>query len=318
MLNPAARPTDGKGYVRVLVLDPKAQSRSVLKGSLRSLDLIQSVLERSSPQDLLQILSESPVHVVMIEHELEGADPLQVVREVSQHPNAGKPSFILVSQQIEASVRAQAVAAGVKGFLTKPFDLVTLERTIRDSLSLNAAPEPAHAAAHPAAAHAAAAHPAGTHGHAPGAPAHAAHEPSVNRDILDRLRRIHLFSGFTDAELIRLLRICQMRQFVANQYVFREGEPGGKMYVLVSGQVDMRQTRDGAEKVLVTMKPGDCFGEMAILDAGPRSADAFCLTPCMVIEVKAETVNRDDDPIALKLVRQIAILLAQKLRRMSH
>ena len=66
------------------------------------------------------------------------------------------------------------------------------------------------------------------------------------------------------------------------------------------------------------MKPGDCFGEMAILDAGPRSADAYCANPCMVIEVKAETINRDDDPIALKMVRQIAILLAQKLRRMSQ
>jgi CRP-like cAMP-binding protein len=100
--------------------------------------------------------------------------------------------------------------------------------------------------------------------------------------------------------------------------VFREGESGDKMYVLVSGSVEIRQTRNGAEKVLVQMKPGDCFGEMAIIDSGPRSADAFAVTPCMVMEVKAETIHQDDDPIALKMVRQLAVLLTQKIRRMSQ
>ena len=291
MRAPGASPTAGKGYVNVLVIDPKPQSRSVLKGSLRGLDIIQSVLERASTLDLVQILAETQVHVVMIEQDLGDEDPFRIVSEVRRNPSIEKPCFILMSTQIEPETRAKGIAAGIKGFLSKPFDQLSLERTIRDALDIKPAS---------------------------GAQAGAGREPAVNREILDRLRKVRLFAGFTDPELIRLLKICQMHQFIANQYVFREGEPGEKMYVLVAGQVDIRQTRNGAERVLVTMKPGDCFGEMAIIDSGPRSADAFAVTPCMVIEVKSETVNRDDDPIALKMVRQLAILLVQKIRRMSQ
>lgn len=291
MQSPGAKPPVGQGDVKILVIDPKPQSRSVLKGSLRGLDLVDSVLERASPQDLLQILRESPVHLVIVEQDLGADDPLQTVQAVLQQPMLDKPRFILISQKIEPDVRARAVAAGVKGFLTRPFDMRQLERTIREALDLRGAP-------------------AG----APSAPA----ASGANRELLDRLRKVSLFHGFTDAEMIRLLRIIQVRQFIADQYVFREGEPGDKMYVLVSGLVEIRQTRDGQEKTLVQMKPGDCFGEMAILDSRPRSADAFVVATCMVIEVKAETIHQNDDWIALKLVRQLAILLTQKIRRMSQ
>jgi len=290
MQSPGAKPPIGQGDVKILVIDPKPQSRSVLKGSLRGLDLVDSVLERASPQDLLQILRESPVHLVFVEQDLGAEDPLQTVQTVLQQPMLDKPRFILISQKIEPDARARAVAAGVKGFLTKPFDMRQLERTIREALDLR------------------------------GSAAVASPPPisGPNRELLDRLRKVSLFQGFTDAEMIRLLRIIQVRQFIANQYVFREGEPGDKMYVLVSGLVEIRQTRDGQEKTLVQMKPGDCFGEMAIIDSGPRSADAFVVATCMVIEVKAETIHQNDDWIALKLVRQLAILLTQKIRRMSQ
>ena len=282
----------GGGYVNVLVIDPKPQSRSVLKGSLRGLSLIQSVLERSSAQDILQILQESPVHLVMIDHDLGTEDVFQVVQSVRQYPSIDKPRFILIAQQVNPDVRAKAIAVGIKGVLTKPFDQLSLERTIKEALDIRS-PQP-------------------------GGQQGGAAMPAVNREILDRLRKVHLFSGFSDNELIRLLKIVQMRQFIANQYIFREGEPGDKMYVIVAGTIEIRQTRNGAEKVLVKMNPGDCFGEMAIIDSGARSADAFASSPCMVIEVKAETIHKDDDPIALKLVRQLAILLTQKIRRMSQ
>ncbi|MFI5400479.1 MAG: cyclic nucleotide-binding domain-containing protein [SAR324 cluster bacterium] len=288
MHSAGAKPPSGQGDVKILVIDPKPQSRSVLKGSLRGLDLVGSVLERSSSQDLLQILRESPVHLVIVEQDLGAEDALQVVQTVLQQPMLDKPRFILISQEIAPEVRVRASAAGVKGFLTRPFDLLHLERAVREALDLRAAPAAAPSA------------------------------PGVNRELLDRLRKVPLFQGFTDAELIRLLRIIQVRQFIANQYVFREGEPGDKMYVLVSGLVEIRQTRGGQEKVLVQMKPGDCFGEMAIIDSGPRSADAYVVNACMVIEVKAETIHQDDDWIALKMVRQLAILLTQKIRRMSQ
>ena len=89
------------------------------------------------------------------------------------------------------------------------------------------------------------------------------------------------------------------------------------MFVVVTGQVDIRKVIGGEDRVLVSMGSGDCFGEMAIIDASPRMADAVAATPTSAIEVAAGIVNNNEDIISLKLVRQIAILLAKKLRLQS-
>jgi serine/threonine-protein kinase len=134
------------------------------------------------------------------------------------------------------------------------------------------------------------------------------------RDTLDKLRRVSLFSGFSDPELIRLLKICRTRNFEAGAYIFHEGEQGNSLYVLVAGKLEIRKEENGASRVLVEMHPGDCFGEMAIIDDEPRMADAVAATDCTLIEVNESVINNNEDIISLKLVRQIAILLAKKLR----
>jgi serine/threonine-protein kinase len=189
-----------------------------------------------------------------------------------------------MSQELDADTRRKAGDFGVKSFLTKPFDLQSLERTIREALGLPA----------------------------PGAEAPASKDL---KETLDKLRKIALFSEFNDQELVRLLRICNSANIPAGSFVFKEGDKGDRMYVLVAGQVDIKLTRDGQERTLVSMKPGDCFGEVAIIDADPRTADAQAVTDATVIELRAETVTKDTDLIALKMVRQIALLLARKLRQ---
>ena len=89
--------------------------------------------------------------------------------------------------------------------------------------------------------------------------------------------------------------------------------------VVVAGQVDITKISDGQTRVLVSMHPGDCFGEMAIIDDSPRMADAVAGgSGCSTIEVSASIVNDSEDMISLKLVRQIAILLCRKLRAQSQ
>lgn len=268
--------------LKILVIDPKPQSRSILKGSLRSLDIVQSVIERGTAANITDVLLETPVHLIMLENDLGTESPFDVIKAVRAHPAGQRSRFILVSQALDADTRRKASEYGVKGFLTKPFDLQSLERVLREALGLPA----------------------------PG-------EAPANKELhetLEKLRRIALFSEFNDQELVRLLRICNSRNIPAGNYVFREGDKGDRLYVLVSGQVDIKQTRDGQERTLVTMKPGDCFGEVAIIDSNPRTADAQAATDSTVIEVREETVTRDNDLIALKMVRQIALLLARKLR----
>jgi CRP-like cAMP-binding protein len=65
--------------------------------------------------------------------------------------------------------------------------------------------------------------------------------------------------------------------------VFREGEPANAFYIISAGLVSIEVTTAGGERVTLTLLgPGDCFGEVALLDerAGYRTASAYALEPC--------------------------------------
>jgi serine/threonine-protein kinase len=127
-----------------------------------------------------------------------------------------------------------------------------------------------------------------------------------------------LFAGFSDPELVRLLKICRSKNLNSGELVFPEGAKGDALYVVVAGAVDIKKNIGGEHKTLVSMNPGDCFGEMAIIDDSPRMADAVANGKCSLIEVSASIINNNEDIISLKLTRQIAILLAKKLRSQSQ
>jgi CheY-like chemotaxis protein len=285
---PGARVPESKATLKILVVDPKPQSRSILKGSLRSLEMVHSVIERGSTVDLQQVLEEDQVNLVIVDQDLgDHGDPVEIIRSLQESPSPQKARYVLVGLRLDDETRRKASGLGVTGFLTKPFDLQSLERALWDGLGLKP-PADGGAAKEPG--------------------------PQVPKDVLERLKRVPVFARFTDVELLRLLKICQFRRIPAGQYVFREGEQGDRLYVLVSGQVDIKRVRGEESRTLDTMLPGNCFGEMAIIDSSPRSADAFAFSDVMVIEIMEETVNNDDDMIALKLVRQLAVMLTRKLR----
>ena len=64
------------------------------------------------------------------------------------------------------------------------------------------------------------------------------------------------------------------RDFEAGTVLFEEGQPGEHMYVVTSGQVEIRRKVGEIDRVLAVLMPGDFFGEMAILNNRPRSATA--------------------------------------------
>jgi CRP-like cAMP-binding protein len=85
------------------------------------------------------------------------------------------------------------------------------------------------------------------------------------------------------AEYVGLLqRAGEAGTFRASDVVFAEGEPGDCMYVVKSGTVSLRQ--GGAE--LEEVGPGALFGEMALIDLGPRSASAVAVTDCELVSIE--------------------------------
>ncbi|MCS6800161.1 MAG: Crp/Fnr family transcriptional regulator [Myxococcota bacterium] len=95
----------------------------------------------------------------------------------------------------------------------------------------------------------------------------------------------------------------------AGTILFHEDEPGNTMYVIQSGQVRIRKHAAGGEKTLALLGPGEFFGEMAILNAKPRTATAEAVTDCRLLVIDARTFEQmvvSNAEIAVRLIRKLA------------
>ena len=106
-----------------------------------------------------------------------------------------------------------------------------------------------------------------------------------NVDI-DLLRKMPIFGGLNDQTLASLLEQAESVTVREGEYFFREGDPGGMLYVLREGAVEVQRVWQGTTITLGGLAAGDCFGEMALVDFQNRSAsilatincDAFCIS----------------------------------------
>ena len=102
--------------------------------------------------------------------------------------------------------------------------------------------------------------------------------------------------------------------------LFREGDPGGEMYVIQKGRVAITARAGAVEKVLSTLGPGEFFGEMSILNGAPRSATATCVEDCRLLVVDArtfETMIRQNGEIAARMIQKLASRLAEANRQIE-
>lgn len=107
-----------------------------------------------------------------------------------------------------------------------------------------------------------------------------------------------------------LRREKDVRTYKAGDAIFREGEPGEAMFAVVEGEVEIRKR----DRLLETVPQGAVFGEMALIDRSPRSADAIAKTECSVAVVTQRrfTFLIQETPFfAVDIMR----VLAERLRR---
>ncbi len=100
------------------------------------------------------------------------------------------------------------------------------------------------------------------------------------------------------------------RDFAAGTVLFEEGQPGDHMYVVTSGQVEIRRQVGETERLLAVLMPGDFFGEMAILNARPRSATAVTRVDSRLLVIEGrmfEAMLRARPEIALRIIKTLAM-----------
>jgi CRP/FNR family cyclic AMP-dependent transcriptional regulator len=97
------------------------------------------------------------------------------------------------------------------------------------------------------------------------------------------LKKIPLFANLTSDHLAKVAAIGHERSFRINDVVFKEGEAGTEFFVILSGKVRISKMVPGiGEEALAILEPGSYFGEMALIDDTPRSADAIAHASCNV------------------------------------
>ena len=104
---------------------------------------------------------------------------------------------------------------------------------------------------------------------------------------LELLQRMPVFGAIRDDALRLLLEHARVREAVRGDYFFHQNEPADSMFVLEHGRVAIVRRWKDEQIVLQHLGAGDCFGEMALMDLGTRSASVVAEEECVAIEIGA-------------------------------
>jgi CRP/FNR family cyclic AMP-dependent transcriptional regulator len=132
------------------------------------------------------------------------------------------------------------------------------------------------------------------------------------------LKGIYLFEDLTDEELTKVSQILVNEKHPAGAFLFKEGDKGDKFYVILTGAVRISQVIRGAgEEALTILNKGDYFGEMALIDDSPRSADAIVHEDSEFLVVAKRDFDEllfFDKDIAYKMLWAFVRTLSRRLR----
>lgn len=133
------------------------------------------------------------------------------------------------------------------------------------------------------------------------------------------MKRVELFRGLTEQQLQSLAEICYEEHFHTGAALFEQNDVGDKMYIVRDGQVEVRvRDQDGTSYAAVYLGAGQVVGEMALVDAGRRSATVVAVddeTVVYSIPHHAFTqLCQNDNAIGYVMMRNLAQDLSFKLR----
>lgn len=107
---------------------------------------------------------------------------------------------------------------------------------------------------------------------------------------------------------MRLLIARFGRSFQAGEVIFREGEPAAEAYLLEEGRVRLIKKVRGEEHSLMVLKPGDLFGENALVAGAERSSTAVALSPGLSLAIDQATLSNllaQSPEIASRIIKQL-------------
>jgi len=140
--------------------------------------------------------------------------------------------------------------------------------------------------------------------------------------VIDYLRNNLFFEGLTHEDLEQVSKVCSLEEFSKGERIFSEGAPGDRFYIIVSGGIRIeKQVPKGAPETLRTLKPGEGFGEMALVEEMPRSASAIADEDSRLVSIGKPDLDRlfaEHHSVALKMLTAFCKTMSSRLRDSSQ
>lgn len=137
---------------------------------------------------------------------------------------------------------------------------------------------------------------------------------SEKRDVL---RRVRVFANLNDDDCDRVLGVLKARRGSPGDVLFRQGDPGTSLIVVLEGQLVCTIKTDAGEEEVSRIGPGEVVGELAFLDSEPRSASVSSPAGATVLEFSRESLEvlkRDAPNAAAVVIRNVLADLTRRLR----
>ena len=140
-------------------------------------------------------------------------------------------------------------------------------------------------------------------------------------DRVALLRSLELFNQYPEERLSALSVYLEPLSFADGAEIFGEGTIGDGLYFVLSGRVRVtKRLGGGGQKDLASLGAGDCFGEMALLDAVARSAGAYASGPAELLRLKRDDLKNwlsADPSLAMQFFSELVQVQSRRLRRTS-
>ncbi len=124
------------------------------------------------------------------------------------------------------------------------------------------------------------------------------------------LRNVSLFAALDDAQLKDVARLAVPRTYPRETTVLREGDRGEALYLIQEGRVKVLLSAEKGREVIVSiLAPGQCFGEMALVDSSTRCARVVTMTDCRFQVISGADYTRlltSSPEIAIAMLRELA------------
>jgi CRP/FNR family transcriptional regulator, cyclic AMP receptor protein len=140
---------------------------------------------------------------------------------------------------------------------------------------------------------------------------------SPELDRIQFLKTVPFFNELSHRQLKTVSDIMYERNFETDEMIFAEGQPGAALFLILDGKVAVEMCRQRTTTILATLEKGAFFGEMALLNEAPRSANARSIERTYTLALYRNDLSRliqRDPQTACQVYRALARIVGDRLR----